>query len=156
MDDRVLSVHKTREDAEKAMRKHGGEPNSMDQQGMRIVDVGPHGKSEIIEIFGKMTVRPKTASTKTAADKEVVFLDEKGRPFATLRDADSVFDMWKKHKWDFRIGEDIKTQVFHPRDFRGREVLEKLFGKKMTYDASMKMEFTKSEGPRVATRRGRM
>ena len=62
MDDVVLSVHKTQEDAEKAMRKHGGEPNSMFQKGMRIVDVGPHGKSEIIEISGKLTTRPKTAS----------------------------------------------------------------------------------------------
>ena len=62
MDDIVLSVHKTQEDAEKAMRKHGGEPNSLFQKGMRVVNVGPKGKNEVIEIFGKLMVRPKTAS----------------------------------------------------------------------------------------------
>lgn len=62
MDDKVLSVHKTQEEAEKAMKKRGGEPNSMFTKGMRVVDVGPKGKAEMIEVMGKLTVRPKTAS----------------------------------------------------------------------------------------------
>ena len=62
MDDVVLSVHKTQDEAEKAMRKHGGEPGSLDARGMRVVNVGPKGKAELLETFGKLTVRPKTAS----------------------------------------------------------------------------------------------
>ena len=63
MDDVVLSVHKTQEEAEKAMRKRGGEPNSIDSRGMRVVNVGPKGKAELLEVFDKLTIRPKTAST---------------------------------------------------------------------------------------------
>lgn len=57
LDDQVLSVHGTKEAAEKAMRKRGGEPDSMFTRGMRIVNVGPGSGMEMIEIFGNRTIR---------------------------------------------------------------------------------------------------
>jgi hypothetical protein len=62
MDDRVLSTHNTKEAAQKAMIKRGGTPDSMFQNGMRIVDVGPGGSSEMIEVMGKRTIRPRSRS----------------------------------------------------------------------------------------------
>jgi hypothetical protein len=56
--DVVLSCHKTMDQAEAAMRKHGGEPKSLFTNGLRIVNVSPDGNWELIEIFGKKTVRP--------------------------------------------------------------------------------------------------
>jgi hypothetical protein len=60
LDDAVLSVHKTQEQAENAMRKRGGEPNSLMQNGMRIVNIGPSSGDEMIEVMGKWTIRPRT------------------------------------------------------------------------------------------------
>ena len=59
LDDVVLSCHKTMEQAEKAMRKRGGEPGSLFTNGLRIVDISPSGCWELIECFGKLTIRPK-------------------------------------------------------------------------------------------------
>jgi hypothetical protein len=59
MDDAVLSTHATEEAAEGAMRKRGGEPHSMFTKSMRIVNVGPLGKAELIHVFGKWTTRPR-------------------------------------------------------------------------------------------------
>jgi len=60
MDDMVLSTHTTKEDAEKAMTKKGGTPNSLFQSGMHIIQIGPNSKTEVIKIMGKWTTRPKT------------------------------------------------------------------------------------------------
>ena len=59
LDDVVLSCHKTKVQAEKAMRKRGGEPNSLFTNGLRIVDISPSGQWELIPIFGILTVRPR-------------------------------------------------------------------------------------------------
>jgi hypothetical protein len=59
LDDFVLSTHKTKQGAETAMRRHGGEPDSMFTRGMRVVDVGPTAKWELIEVFGRRTIRPR-------------------------------------------------------------------------------------------------
>ena len=60
MDDMVLSTHSTKEEAEKAMEKKGGTPNSLFQSGMRVTNIGPTSKTEIIKVMGKWTTRPKT------------------------------------------------------------------------------------------------
>jgi hypothetical protein len=59
LDENVVSTHRTKEAAEKAMRKHGGEPDSLFTRGMRVVNIGPEGRNEMIEIFGKRTIRPR-------------------------------------------------------------------------------------------------
>ena len=59
LNDVVFSLHATKEDAEKAMRKRGGEPDSMITKGMRVVNVGPKGQMELLEISGKWTLRPR-------------------------------------------------------------------------------------------------
>lgn len=59
-DDIVLSTHSTKEEAEKAMTKKGGTPNSMFQSGMHIIQIGPNSKTEIIKVMGKWTTRPKS------------------------------------------------------------------------------------------------
>jgi len=59
LDDVVLSCHKTMEQAEKAMRKCGGEPGSLFTNGLRIVDISKDSCWELIECFGKLTVRPR-------------------------------------------------------------------------------------------------
>ncbi len=56
LDDTVISGHKTKAEAEKAMRKHGGEPNSLDTNGLKVLDM-KHW--ELVEVSGKWTVRPK-------------------------------------------------------------------------------------------------
>jgi hypothetical protein len=58
-DDIVLSTHSTKEEAEKAMEKKGGTPNSSFQSGMRIMPIGTDAKIEIIKVMGKWTTRPK-------------------------------------------------------------------------------------------------
>jgi stalled ribosome rescue protein Dom34 len=58
-DDIVLSTHSTKEEAEKAMEKKGGTPNSSFQNGMRVMPIGPDAKIEIIKVMGKWTTRPK-------------------------------------------------------------------------------------------------
>lgn len=58
-DDIVLSTHSTKEEAEKAMEKKGGTPNSMFQKSMRIMPIGTDAKIEIIKVMGKWTTRPK-------------------------------------------------------------------------------------------------
>ena len=70
MDDHVLSVHKTQEEAEKAMQKLGGEPDSMMKKGMRVVDVSQKGGNEVIEVFGKMTIRPRAAGQLVIAKQK--------------------------------------------------------------------------------------
>jgi hypothetical protein len=60
MDDHVLSTHRTKEAAQKAMRKAGGTPDSVDQRGMRVVNVGPDSANEMIEVMGKRTIRPRS------------------------------------------------------------------------------------------------
>jgi len=57
LDEMVLSLHATNELAERAMRKLGGEPRSMFQGSMRIVSANDY---DVIEIFGKWIIRPKT------------------------------------------------------------------------------------------------
>jgi hypothetical protein len=59
-DDVVLSTHSTKEEAEKDMSKRGGTPNSSFQGGMRVMDIGPSSKTEVIKANGKWTTRPKT------------------------------------------------------------------------------------------------
>jgi hypothetical protein len=54
------------------MKKFGGEPDSLFTKGMRVVDVSPHGKAEIIEVQGKLTVRPRTASSLIKISREIV------------------------------------------------------------------------------------
>jgi hypothetical protein len=56
LDDVVLSKHRTQSSAETAMRKRGGEPNSLITRGMRIV---PADSVEVIECFGRKVIRPK-------------------------------------------------------------------------------------------------
>jgi hypothetical protein len=67
MKDRVISLHKTKEAAEKAMEKKGGIPHSLFTKGMRVVDVGPNGFYEVIEVFGQKTIRPREGSWKKLA-----------------------------------------------------------------------------------------
>ncbi len=67
MKDRVVSLHKTKEAAEKAMEKKGGIPHSLFTKGMRVVDVGPNGFYEVIEVFGQKTIRPREGSWKKLA-----------------------------------------------------------------------------------------
>lgn len=78
MDDDVVSTHRTKEAAVKAMRKAGGDPDSLFTRGMRVVHVGPGGADEAIEIFGKRTIRPRSGglrgvkprrTTKSAKDE---------------------------------------------------------------------------------------
>lgn len=62
---------------------------------------------------------------KKAVRKEVVFF----RPgsdavFATMRDAEGAFDMFKKGRWDF----EVDGKRYEAGDWRGREAIEKLFG----------------------------
>jgi len=95
MDDRVLSTHNTKEAAQKAMIKRGGTPDSMFQNGMRIVDVGPGGSSEMIEVMGKRTIRPRSRSRSDglsehapdpamqAAMSDLIALVSKGEKFST-------------------------------------------------------------------------
>jgi hypothetical protein len=60
MDDIVLSTHSTKEEAEKAMEKKGGTPNSLFQSGMTVRNIGPTSKTEVIKVMGTWTIRPKT------------------------------------------------------------------------------------------------
>lgn len=60
MDDIVLSTHSTKEEAEKAMEKKGGTPNSLFQSGMTVINIGPNSKTEVIKVMGKWTTRLKT------------------------------------------------------------------------------------------------
>lgn len=59
MDDKVISVHRDKPSAEKAMRKLGGEPDSLFTKGMRVCDISPTGPWELITIFNKRAVRPR-------------------------------------------------------------------------------------------------
>lgn len=65
MKDTVLSVHKTKEAAENAMRKRGGEPNSQFTKSMVIYDVNPKtGTYELLNLDGKYFVRPNLDNWK--------------------------------------------------------------------------------------------
>lgn len=69
--DRVLSAHKTKEAAQDAMRKKGGEPDSQFTKGMIVVDVSPSGSYEIIPMMqGGFTVRMKSGANKKAPATE--------------------------------------------------------------------------------------
>jgi hypothetical protein len=54
-DELLLSRHTSKETAERAMRKLGGEPESLCQNGMRIVSSDAY---EVIEVCGKQIIRP--------------------------------------------------------------------------------------------------
>lgn len=55
MNEIVLSKHKTRESAEVAQCKYA------DKTGYNaiVINVGPSGTSELIEVFGKLATRPR-------------------------------------------------------------------------------------------------
>ncbi len=59
LDDIVLSCHRTKASAERAMRAKGGEPNSLLTNGLFIADVSVNGSWELIEVCEKLTVRPR-------------------------------------------------------------------------------------------------
>lgn len=70
LDDEVLSAHKTKGAAEKAMRKHGGEPDSLFQSGMHVVE---RSRVEVIpRLQGGWTTRtrtnPQSVQTKSLAN----------------------------------------------------------------------------------------
>ena len=59
----VVSCHVDRGAAEKAMRKLGGEPDSMFTNGMRVVCVSPLVSSsasvELVDVMGRWSIRPR-------------------------------------------------------------------------------------------------
>lgn len=92
MDDVVVSVHPTKESAEEAMRKKGGEPGSLFTKGMRIVDVGPSSRTELVNIFGKWTIRPKTASAPRVAASWKALDDKLGKRWILDAKDSDVFE----------------------------------------------------------------
>lgn len=105
MDDFVASVHKTEAQAiEVLKRKHGIEPGPHNPMGApKIVDVSRRGPWEIIPYFGKLTVRPKRASTKTAK------FPPKAIDFNRVKDSDGF--------WKHTISEAKKKGLnFKPED----------------------------------------
>ena len=57
----------------------------------------------------------------------VSFFRDNGSKFATVHDVESAFDLWRRHKWEFSVGNDSKR--YSPSDLEGWLAIEKLFKK---------------------------
>ena len=69
LDDMVLARYRTEADAVKALCwVSGAEPEARFNGGMRVVDVGPDGPYELIEVFGKLMIRPREGTLLNLKD----------------------------------------------------------------------------------------
>jgi hypothetical protein len=65
LDDMVLARYRTEADAVKALCKvSGAEPGALFNGGMRVVCIGPEGPYELIEVFEKLMIRPRTVERR--------------------------------------------------------------------------------------------
>lgn len=71
------------------------------------------------------SIYKKDASVKTAGSGIVEFLNDNGTVFAVARDVDTAFDLWGKHRWNFKV----EGEFFRPSDYRGKAALERVFGR---------------------------